>query len=183
MRAIGLLALAASACLLTACATTTTTHPLEPARPALTTAPATATCPPDLPRTAPNGYPYPAAPADSIVPGTPSHATACRYQGLNDPHPNTRTRSVTLTAAETTRLAHALNAAPTPKKGAAYPCPADLGVYDLVLFDYPTRAPVHVLVSLTGCTTVSNGHRGAMFAGEAVQQLDALVGAPSPPRG
>jgi hypothetical protein len=185
MRGIGSVATAAAAaCLIGGCATTT--NGLVPAQPALTTAPgsfATATCPASLPTTVPTGYPYPTAPADAMVPGIPSHATVCRYEGGNDPHPNARTRSVTLAGAETSRLATALNAAPAARKGVAYPCPADFGVYDLVLFDYPTRAPVHVLVSLTGCGVVSNGHRNAMFAAAAIQQLGALVGAPSRPRG
>jgi hypothetical protein len=178
MRRIGSAVLAASAvALMAACGTQA-----PPAHLAVGSPPPPATCPASLPATTPTGFHYPDAPATTMAPGTPGHATVCRYQGLNDPQPRVRAKSVELTAPQAVRLATALNGAQQAKPGARYPCPADFGVYDLVLFDYTDRGPVDVLVAATGCTAASNGHRDAMFAGAAVQQLDSVVGAPAAPR-
>jgi hypothetical protein len=179
MRRIGAAVLAASAvALIAACGTQAQPAHLavgstQPARPA--------TCPTSLPANTPTGYHYPDAPSNAMAPGTPDQATVCRYQGLNDPHPRTRAKSVELTAPQAVRLAAALNSARQATPGARYPCPADFGVYDLVRFGYADRGPVDVLVAATGCTAVSNGHRDAMFAGAAVQQLNSVVGAPAAP--
>jgi hypothetical protein len=167
----------AAVALIAACGTQATPAHLAvgpPAQPA--------NCPTSLPVNTPTGFHYPDAPATAMAPGTPDHATVCRYQGLNDPHPGTRAKSVDLAAPQAVRLAAALNSAQQAKPGASYPCPADFGVYDLVLFGYADRGPVDVLVAATGCATVSNGHRDAMFASAAVQQLNSVVGAPVAPR-
>jgi hypothetical protein len=181
MRRIGSAVLAVSAvALIAACGTQAQPAHLAVGAPQPQSPPAT--CPTSLPTNSPTGFHYPDAPATSMAPGTPDHATVCRYQGLNDPHPRTKAKSVELTAPQAAKLATALNSAKQPQPGANYPCPADFGVYDLVLFDYADRGPVDVLVSASGCATASNGHRDAMFASTAVQQLDSVVGAPAAPR-
>jgi hypothetical protein len=73
-------------------------------------------------------------------------------------------------------LAAALNSARVWPPGTVFNCPADFGGSDLIGFDYAYRGPVEVLVDTSGCGTASNGHRSAMNASAAIQQLASLVG-------
>jgi hypothetical protein len=142
--------------------------------------PATAaTCPAALPADT-TTFRFPTAPTSTLVPGTPDRATVCRYQGLDDPHPRTLDRHADLDAAQATRLATAFDKTKVWPKNTRFPCPADFGANQLVEFGYPNQGPVDVIVSATGCTPASNGHRDTLFAGDAVRQIDAVVGAPTP---
>jgi hypothetical protein len=133
------------------------------------------TCPASLP-TDTTTFRFPTAPSDTLVPGTPDHATLCRYLIADKTH-----RSAQLGAAEAARLAAALNKARVFPKGTHFPCPADFGVRDLIMFGYPNRDPVDVIASPTGCSPASNGHRDALFAGDAEQQLNKVFGPPKLP--
>jgi hypothetical protein len=143
-----------------------------------------ATCPTTLPSSGAK-FRYPNAPSSTLVPGSPDHALVCRYGlgGGNDPHPDALYRSAQLDAAQSVRLASALNKAQFWPKGEAFNCPASFGVEDLVLFSYSGAAPIDVLVDATGCEGASNGHRGTVEADAAVTQLDAVVGSPRRPVG
>lgn len=120
---------------------------------------------------------YPDAPSSTMVPAGSTGGTACRYQNSFEPKPNTLAKSVSLTAAQTTALATALNGARVWPPGTVFNCPIDVGGADLVIFDYADRGPVEVLIDATGCVSASNGHRTAMGAGVALDQLTPLVGA------
>lgn len=145
-----------------------TTASSSPARPA-----PVPTCPATL-GDYPKHWAFPPAPSASLVPGTPQVAAVCRYAGINDPHPNALVKSATVAGAMLTSLTVALNKA-QPSHG-VYSCPAEFGLYDLVVFSYPDRGPVDVIVDATGCTQATNGHRQVMFAGDALTRIAAVVG-------
>lgn len=110
----------------------------------------------------------------TLVPGTPTGATACRYAGLGEPHSGGLARSASLTTAQTTALAAALNAGKQAANG-VYNCPNDTGGVDVVGFDYADAAPVEIVVHTSGCRLASDGNRN-VDAAQAVQQLAAIVG-------
>ncbi|HVV17809.1 MAG TPA: hypothetical protein VHF06_00130 [Pseudonocardiaceae bacterium] len=126
-------------------------------------------------------FTFPAAPATELVPSGADNAMACRYEGLNDPHPHRLATSVRLTPAQIRRLTASLNTAQVAPKGRAISCPADFGTYDVVAFGYVNRGPVDVLVSTSGCRGARNGTRTTTFAQTAVDQLGTVVGTPAPP--
>lgn len=117
-----------------------------------------------------------------MVPGSPSGAVACRYQGGNDPKPSWLAKSATLDAAQSVRLATALNDAQQWQRGMPYSCPADFGTNDLVLFTYADGGEVDVLLSTSGCRGAGNGNRQVLMAMTAIDQLDGYVGASLPPK-
>ncbi len=108
---------------------------------------------------------YPTASADprtrtTLIPSGATPLTLCPYRGLN-PHPNrvgTLLRSVATTnSAEVGRLATALNRLPSFPH-APIACPADDSSEVVARFTNP-HAPVDaVVVDLTGCQGVGNGH-------------------------
>lgn len=175
-KAIGLIALAVF--MGTAGCAATTTPTATP--PVLSTPPPPpSTCPARLPADAMNSVKSSKAPSDTIVPGTPDHAVVCRYEDMNEPNPRQLAKSKSLAGAQAVKLAAALNGG-SPMTGGVTSCPADFGRYDLVLFDYSDRAAVHVMVSVSGCRQVTNGHRTLMLGANADSELTAFVGAPEP---
>ena len=157
-------ALAALAFMVSACAA----H-AEPGGPAIVVKAQSSSCPDTRPATLPD------VPGPAMVPGTPTMAWGCRYQGLNDPHPNTLVRSAHVTGDQVTKLVSTLNSAvPWPPN---LPCPMDVGLYDLVVFGYPSGNPVTVQVSVTGCASATNGHKTVRADGDLLGQLTSMVGA------
>jgi hypothetical protein len=135
----------------------------------------TASLAPSCPTTLPATNTFPAAAGSAVVPGAPTIAAVCRYAGLNDAHPNTIARSATVTGAELDQLVSGLNAA-RPFPPGARNCPADLGLYDLIVFGYPAAGPVDVRISMSGCTAVTNGHQTLSPDSGALDEVTALVG-------
>jgi hypothetical protein len=127
-------------------------------------------------------FKYPDAPSTVLVPANPANATACRYDGQDDPHPGRMVKSATLNAADATRLATAFDAAPVWPPNASYNCPIDVGRYDIVSFGYSNRGPVDVLVDAGGCGGARNGHRSVKGSDTAYAQVVALVGEAAPLR-
>ncbi|HEY0806873.1 MAG TPA: hypothetical protein VGD84_17505, partial [Pseudonocardiaceae bacterium] len=136
--ALGVLALTVAGCAAKA----------EPGGPALAVNVQQPACPDTRPTTT-----LPDVPGPAMVPGTPTGAWGCRYQGLNDPHPGALVRSAQATGARLTRLVSTLNTA-GPWRSGMY-CPIDLGLRDLIVFDYASGNSVEVLVSVTGCASAT----------------------------
>lgn len=96
----------------------------------------------------------------TLVPGGPTGLTLCRYRGLN-PQPKRagtllRSRRID-NAAKIAQLASALSGLP-PFPAGGFACPSDDGSEIVARFTYP-HAPVDpVVVDLTGCQGVGNGH-------------------------
>jgi hypothetical protein len=114
--------------------------------------------------------------AASIVPGTPTHALACRY-GVAPPFGGL-VQSATLT--ETAALVAVLNSATQMQFGASYACAAGTGALDLLLFSYSSGPPVGVRVDLDGCSMEFNGLRLAYADTPQHEALASVVGSPSP---
>jgi hypothetical protein len=99
--------------------------------------------------------------AKTLVPGTPVSALICVYNGL--PEPRIRTAGFgligerTLSAAGTTQLAQAFNAL-KPFPSGAVSCPSDDAAGATVYFRYETGSDALVSVSMSGCTSSSNGY-------------------------
>jgi hypothetical protein len=158
---LGVLALS-----VTGCASGTTPTIQVVASPTASLSPS---CPTTLPAT------FPATAGSAVVPGAPTIAAVCRYAGLNDPHPNTIAQSATVTGAKLGQLVSGLNAA-RPFPAGARNCPADLGLYDLIVFGYPSAGPVDVRVSMSGCTAVTNGHQTLSPDSGVLDEVTAIVG-------
>lgn len=129
---------------------------------------------PDGPATAQ----FPDAPTATMVPGTPAGATVCRYSNDPDPRPKALVRSAWANATQAAQLAESFNSATVWPAGVYYPCPFNQGGVDLVIFAYSSRGPDDVLVDLSGCQGLTNGHRTAAGAEAAHDLLNALVGVP-----
>lgn len=121
---------------------------------------------------------FPDAPTSTMVPDTSAGATVCRYSDDLAPKPKVLVQSAWANATQAAQLAHSLNSATVWPAGVYYPCPFNQGGVDLVLFAYSSRGPVDVLVDLSGCQGLTNGHRTAMSAGAAYDLLKAIVGVP-----
>ncbi len=115
----------------------------------------------------------------ALVPDTPTLAFACRYAGLNDPHPNALVQAAQVGGARLTTLVATLNAA-GPWPPGRY-CPIDLGLYDLIVFVYPSGNESDVQVTVTGCPSASNGHKTVQAGADLLGQLTSMVGASPPP--
>ncbi|HEX4704339.1 MAG TPA: hypothetical protein VH352_19590 [Pseudonocardiaceae bacterium] len=153
------------ACLLAGCAT----QPVIQVAAGSPTASTTPTCPSTLPRT------FPDVPGSAMVPGTPTIAAICRYAGTNDTAPDTLSQSATITGDRLRALVTGLNAS-RPFPSGAYNCPADLGLYDLIVFGYPSAGPVDVRVSVSGCTPVTNGHQTMRLDPDVFTEITTIVG-------
>jgi hypothetical protein len=114
----------------------------------------------------------------TLVPGTPIMAFGCRYEGLNDPHPNALAQSAQITGAQLGKLVTALNSA-GPWPPGRY-CPIDVGLYDLVVFTDKSGNQTDVQVAVGGCASATNGHKTVEANADLLGQLTSMVGA-SPP--
>jgi hypothetical protein len=110
--------------------------------------------------------------AESIVPGTPTHALVCRY-GVA-PTFGGLVQSATLTG--TAALVAVLNRATQTQVGASYACAAGTGQLDLLLFNYSSGPPVGVTVELDGCSMEFNGLRLAYADTPQREALASAVG-------
>ena len=138
---------------------------------------------PDCPAAPPKAGTYPAGPATTMVPASPSAARVCRYAGLNQPTPaGTLVKGAQLNSAELPRLVSSLNAAVAmPQR---INCPMDDASSDLVIFGYQDGHTVNVTVGLTGCNVVRNGaDTKHLTSSPTLGQLASVVGAPSGPGG
>jgi len=81
----------------------------------------------------------------------------CRYYGTNGPR--FQLRAVTrLSAAQARRVAATMAAVPLSHPlGEVTGCPDDDGSAEVIALSYPSRGDVDLWVTLSGCTTVSNG--------------------------
>ncbi|MBO0839397.1 MAG: hypothetical protein J2O49_01030 [Sciscionella sp.] len=158
------------------------------ARPSQPSQSATVTATSGCPRTAPTDTDIATGPASTMVPDTPNTAVVCRYAGLNDRRPaHQLVRTGHVDGDGLRQLVEALNAA-TPGMTGTIHCTLEYGSVDLVRFDYPHRAAVDVLVTMSGCSTASNGSRRVMFAGQNADDgtsvyrlLTAAAGTHGPP--
>lgn len=128
----------------------------------------------------PGGWSDPKAPNDTMVPGSPTGARACRYDTPKHGRTRVLNRSAVLDATPADALGAAFNE-PKAWDGTYLPCPADMGTHELVVFGYPDRAPVRVLVNTSGCQNAANGRRIVLGASAAIGLLTHYLGAPTPP--
>ena len=101
--------------------------------------------------------------ADSqLVPGTPSSALVCSYNGFSEPGTHlagfTLLGELALPASYALSLAVQFNALPQWPPYAVFACPSDEGRVAVVYFRYASGASDPVLVNLQGCSGSSNGH-------------------------
>jgi hypothetical protein len=137
-----------------------------------------AACPAKLP----SDTGFPAVDGSTLVPGTPTVASVCRYAGMNDPHPAALQKSAVVTG---TKLAHLVATMNTGKPGAGgtFNCPADFGLADVVQFGYPSAGPVDVMLNLSGCRGEDNGRRKVNLPDDVQTQVAAVVGVSAQPHG
>jgi hypothetical protein len=142
------------------------------------------------PATRPQHSAYPAGPSSVMVPGTPTGALVCRFNGLNGAPRLGLARSATLTGPALAQLVSALNGLHGSMPSGPINCPMDDGATDTVLFHYAdATSPVQVSIALTGCAAASNGTLGVPFIGAMADpgngitaQLAGLVGTATPGR-
>jgi hypothetical protein len=121
----------------------------------------------------------PDVPGSTLVPGTPVSAFGCRYEGLNDPHPNSLAQSAQITGTQLDKLVTTLNSA-GPWPPGRY-CPIDVGLYDLVVFTDKSGSQTDVRVAMGGCASATNGHKTVEANADLLGQLTSMVGASPPP--
>lgn len=171
--ALGILAVAVGGC-------ATTVQPGGPAVGIISTDPSTlpappvATCPAKLPAT------LLPAPASGMVANTPSAAIACRYAGLNDPHPGALVQSAAVSGADLAKVVSLIDSA-KPWPPGARSCPVDLGLSDLLVFSYSNGTQSEVRVDTSGCRAVSNGRQRVEAPQALLDELTSVVGASPPP--
>lgn len=124
----------------------------------------------------PSSYPFPQASQVSMVAGTPTAATICRYQGLNDPKPNQLAKSVDVAATKAAQLAHELDLSKPMPVGVPYHCPNDQGDYALMVFGFADGHHTVVRLHEDGCRTATNGHRTVFYSTGVGSALTSLVG-------
>lgn len=114
----------------------------------------------------------------TLVPGAPVVAFGCRYEGLNDPHPNSLAQSARITGTQLDKLVATLNSA-GPWPPGRY-CPIDVGLYDLIVFTDRSGSQSDVQVAMGGCASATNGHKTVEANADLLGELTSMVGA-SPP--
>ena len=94
----------------------------------------------------------------TLLPAAPRELRLCRYSGVNATPPRVLIDARLLTGRELIgRLVREFDSLPKVPPGVAFSCPADIGSEIDVLAEYPGHERVAVIVSLTGCTSVTNG--------------------------
>lgn len=121
-----------------------------------------------------SNYAYPSSSQVSMVAGTPNQVAVCRYEGLNDPHPNRLARSADAGIEQAAYLAKNLNLG-KPLSG-TFSCPNDDGTAALLVFGFPDGHRSAVRVALHGCRTATNGKRIVEYPQGVSAQVRALAG-------
>ncbi|HEX5407745.1 MAG TPA: hypothetical protein VFX16_36210, partial [Pseudonocardiaceae bacterium] len=106
----------------------------------------------------------------TVVPGSPDQVTICRY---------TTTGALAKTSIQgatvATAMADSLNRAKPWPRG-TYNCPAAFNLYDTLAFGYADGHRVDVRLSMSGCTSATNGKRTVFYPQNVATQVTALVG-------
>jgi hypothetical protein len=92
--------------------------------------------------------------------GKPSAGLICRYNSsIGDGHPSALAHATVLSTTAAQTLARSANAIWTGSAGSSsMSCPSDTGLYDVIVFSYPSQPDVDLWYHTSGCQGVDNGY-------------------------